>query len=172
MGERLLCKQEAAGSTPVGSTTSTPRVARLGKDSLDFSFSGVKTALLYHLRGNALTRPMPELTTAQVSDLAASYQEAIVDILVDKLRLAARQTGARSLAIGGGVARNVLLRERIASDDTLRVLELVFPPMDLCSDNGAMIAGLGTELLRQGRVSDLDVDAVATTRAHPRKTTA
>ena len=54
----------------------------LGPDSLDFSFSGMKTALLYHLRGNALTRPMPELDEGQVADLAASYQLAVVDTLI------------------------------------------------------------------------------------------
>ncbi len=63
----------------------------LGPDSLDFSFSGMKTALLYHLRGNALTRPMPELSEAEVADLAASYQLAVVDTLIRKLRRAVRQ---------------------------------------------------------------------------------
>ena len=136
----------------------------LDRDSLDFSFSGIKTALLYHLRGSGLSRPMPELDEQQVADLAASYQAAIVDTLVAKLRRAARSSSAASLAIGGGVARNQLLREQISSDEVLGSLELVFPPMDLCSDNGAMIAGLGTELRRRGEVSDLNLEPMATAR--------
>jgi N6-L-threonylcarbamoyladenine synthase len=136
----------------------------LGPGSLDFSFSGIKTALLYHLRGSGLTRPMPNLDRQQVADLAASYQAAIVDTLVSKLRRAARETGARSLSIGGGVARNQRLRRQIEADELLGSLQLVFPAPELCSDNGAMVAGLGTELWRRGEVSDLELEPVATTR--------
>jgi N6-L-threonylcarbamoyladenine synthase len=138
----------------------------IGPDSLDFSFSGVKTALLYHLRGNGLTRPMPELGAGQVADLAASYQLAVVETLVRKLRRAARlDSGLRSLTIGGGVARNVLLRERLGADRELGRLHRVFPPLELCTDNGAMIAGLGTHLWRDAGVVDgLGLDAAATSR--------
>jgi len=145
-----------------------PKALRLPRsmlgDSLDFSFSGLKTALLYHLRGNGLTRPMPELSAAQVSDLAASYQAAVVEVLVAKLRRALTRHPARSLAIGGGVARNTLLRERLTRDRALRELHQVFPPLDLCSDNGAMIAGLGTCLMRQGQRDGLDLRPLATAR--------
>lgn len=141
----------------------------LGPDSLDFSFSGMKTALLYHLRGNALTRPMPELSEDEVADLAASYQLAVVDTLIRKLRRAVRQHGGvRSLSIGGGVARNELLRARLAEDRELRNLHLVLPPLALCTDNGAMIAGLGTHLFRdRGIRDDLTLDARATSRREP-----
>ena len=132
--------------------------------SADFSFSGIKTALLYHLRGSDLSRPMPELAPQVVADLAASYQAAIVAVLVGKLRHAARAHPVASLAIGGGVARNALLREAIARDERLGALHLVFPPMDLCTDNGAMVAGLGTELWRRGHVAELDLAAAATAR--------
>jgi N6-L-threonylcarbamoyladenine synthase len=157
--------QEAArGGDPASIELPRPM---LGPDSLDFSFSGLKTALLYHLRGNALTRPMPELDDRQVADLAASYQQAIVDTLVRKLRRAARRSDARSLAIGGGVARNELLRSRLSADRVLGDLHQVFPPLDLCSDNGAMIAGLGTHRWRvEGRRDGLDLDAFATSRSH------
>lgn len=138
-----------------------PRPMR-SKTSLDFSFSGIKTALLYHLRGSGLTRPMPELSQEQVADLAASYQAAIVDVLMGKLKVAARQIGARSLAIGGGVARNELLRHRIANE--LDMLHLVMPPLDLCTDNGAMVAGLGTEALRRGETAGLELEPAATQR--------
>jgi N6-L-threonylcarbamoyladenine synthase len=139
----------------------------LGRDSLDFSFSGTKTALLYHLRGNALARPMPELSRQQVADLAASYQAAIVDTLVEKLRRAARQEAVRSLSIGGGVARNARLRATLAADPELARLRLVLPPPELCSDNGAIVAGLGTTLFEQGQTADLGLEAAATTRSGP-----
>jgi len=146
-----------------------PKALRLPRsmlgDSLDFSFSGLKTALLYHLRGNGLVRPMPDLDDAEVADLAASYQEAVVDALVRKLeRAAARFPEVRSLAIGGGVARNTLLRERLATARRLGALQRSFPPLDLCSDNGAMIAGLATCRWRQGHVDDLELQPMATTR--------
>ncbi len=136
----------------------------LGPDSLDFSFSGIKTALLYHLRGNGLERPMPELSAAEVSDLAAAYQAAIIDTLIKKLQRAAKQHPVASLSIGGGVARNTLLRERIATDSVLGALHTVFPAPELCSDNGAMVAGLGSFLYTSGQRDDLDLDATATAR--------
>jgi N6-L-threonylcarbamoyladenine synthase len=131
---------------------------------LDFSFSGIKTALLYHLRGNGVVLPMPDLSDAEVSDLAASYQWAVVDCLVTKLRRAAKTHGTRSLSIGGGVACNELLRQRIQSDDMLGSLHLVFPPMELCSDNAAMVAGLGTLLLAREQIDDLHLAVNATSR--------
>lgn len=136
----------------------------LHKD-LDFSFSGLKTALLYHLRGSGLQREMPELDDGEVADLAASYQDAIVDCLVTKLRRAVRQYGSKSLAIGGGVACNIRLREAIAEDPVLSDLQQTFPPLVLCTDNAAMVAGLGTHAFRQGQIDDLSLDASATSRA-------
>jgi len=155
---------EAAARRGDAQRVALPR-PMIGPDSLDFSFSGVKTALLYHLRGNALTRPMPALSETEVADLAASYQAAVVDTLVRKLRRAAERHPARSLAIGGGVARNGLLRERLRSDRVLAPLHRVFPPPELCSDNGAMIAGLGHHHLQQGHVDGLDLEALATRRS-------
>ena len=149
-----------------GGDAAAIRLPRPLKDkTLDFSFSGVKTALLYHLRGNGLTRPMPELTEAQVRDLAASYQAAIVDCLRGKLRAAAKAHEVCSLAIGGGVARNQLLREQIAGDDVLGSMHLVFPPPELCSDNAAMVAGLGSFRLAQGRIDGLGLEVAATARS-------
>lgn len=153
--------QEAArGGNP--ESISLPRPLR--DQGLDFSFSGIKTALLYHLRGNGLTRPMPELGAAEIRDLAASYQAAIVDCLVTKLRRGVKEHGARALSIGGGVARNELLRQRIQEDSLLGSLQLVFPPMELCSDNAAMVAGLGTLLLERNEVDDLHLEVAATMR--------
>lgn len=137
----------------------------LDKGSLDFSFSGMKTALLYTVQPPGKPKPEEVPTGQELKDLAASYQEAIVDVLIKKLRRAAEQHEMRSLCIGGGVAKNARLRERIASDPILSQLYLVLPPLDLCADNGAMIAGLGSILFRQGKTSPIDIDAVATAQS-------
>ncbi len=134
----------------------------LDRDSLDFSFSGLKTALLYHLRGAGVQHEAPELAPQQQADLAAAFQAAVVDVLVGKLRRAAERHPARTLCIGGGVARNTLLRARLGTDPVLGRLHHVLPPLDLCSDNGAMIAALGHLRLQQGRQGDLDLPALAT----------
>lgn len=145
----------------------------LGPDSLDFSFSGLKTALLYTLRPQQVytLRPqqwpsdLPPPTGDRLRDLACSYQEAVVDVLVEKLARAAERRAPRSLCIGGGVAKNLRLRERLQQHPTLSRLHLVLPDLSLCADNGAMIASLGHELLRQGHRSPLDLDAIATPQA-------
>lgn len=138
----------------------------LEKDSLDFSFSGLKTALLYSLQPPGQPKPTSTPSAQEVKDLAASYQEAIVDVLVTKLRRAAERDSYRSLCIGGGVAKNLRLRERIAADPRLSELRLVLPPLSLCADNGAMIAGLGAVLLARGETSSLELDAVATSKTN------
>jgi len=138
----------------------------LEKDSLDFSFSGLKTALLYSLQPPGQEKPTSTPSAQEVKDLAASYQEAIVDVLVTKLRRAAERDSYRSLCIGGGVAKNLRLRERIAADPRPSELRLVLPPLSLCADNGAMIAGLGAVLLARGETSPLELDAVATSKTN------
>jgi N6-L-threonylcarbamoyladenine synthase len=104
-------------------------------DSLDFSFSGLKTALVYRVRALG-----PEQTRARRADLAASYERAIVESLMTKVGQALERTGDRRLAIGGGVAANSLLRSRVAEMSEARGLELKIPPAALCTDNAAMIA--------------------------------
>ena len=143
----------------------------LDKASLDFSFSGLKTALLYHLEPPGGPKPDAPPTAQEVKDLAASYQEAIVDVLVTKLRRAAERHPVQSLCIGGGVAKNERLRERLASDPVLRSLRLVLPPLALCADNGAMIAGLGAIQLDRGVTAPLDLDAVATSQTNAKAKT-
>jgi N6-L-threonylcarbamoyladenine synthase len=147
-----------------------PRVARLARSgrpgafplprpllpgTWDFSFSGLKTAVLYTLRDSGLKPPCPR---AFAADLCASFQEAVVDTLVEKTLSAARRLGARRVAVGGGVAANERLREkfRLAAGREFRVF---FPPPSLCTDNAAMIAFAGA--LRSGRPArrgDLSVD--------------
>jgi len=155
---------EKAGATGDRAAFELPR-SLLGRDSLDFSFSGLKTALLYTLRPQQATAPTEPPTGQRLADLAASYQEAVVDVLVEKLRRAAERQAVRSLCIGGGVAKNLRLRERLAGDPVLRALRLVLPPLALCADNGAMIASLATFAWRAGRFDALDLDAVATPKS-------
>jgi N6-L-threonylcarbamoyladenine synthase len=128
----------------------------LKKGSLDFSFSGVKTALLYRLQA------MPEHSrTARAADFAAGYQEAIVTVLVEKAFAAVRSSGAHALAVVGGVSANsrlrALLQQRAASED----LRLSLPPLAYCTDNAAMIAAAGRQALRAGLRAPLDFDAQA-----------
>ena len=127
---------------------------------LAFSFSGLKTAVLYALRGQNEERgdiqPSPEMT----ADLAASFQEAVVDVLVAKTRQALKQTGLKRLGVGGGVAANARFRERLVEMTDKMGVETFIPPMSLCTDNAAM-AGVALVKLAAGQVADLDVDVTA-----------
>jgi len=130
--------------------------------SLDFSFSGIKTAILYRCRGRNVSGlvgspPPPE----QVPDLAASFQEAVVDVLVAKSIQAALSRGVRTLVAGGGVACNSRLRARLGEEAAKVHLGLRFAPPALCTDNAAMVAGLAAHLLAAGRLAEPDVTPVA-----------
>jgi N6-L-threonylcarbamoyladenine synthase len=137
----------------------------LKNGSLDFSFSGLKTALLYRLQA------MPEQShAAQAADLAAGYQEAIVAVLIDKAFAAVRSTGARALAVVGGVSANSRLRALLQQRATSETLQLSLPPRAYCTDNAAMIAAAGRQALRAGLRASLDIDAqasLASPFAHP-----
>jgi N6-L-threonylcarbamoyladenine synthase len=110
----------------------------------DFSFSGLKTALLYQVR----ERPPTE---RDLPDLAASYQAAVVDVLVQKSLAAARAFGAATLVVAGGVACNSRLRTELTAATAAAGCALRIAPPRYCTDNAAMIAGLGSCLLAQGR---------------------
>lgn len=129
----------------------------LGRDSLDFSFSGLKTAVLYNVRGvpgkGAPPEPMDE---RRLRDIAASFQAACVDTILTKLRRAIRRIEAKSIIIGGGVSANRGLR-----DASKRLpLPVYFPLMQYCTDNAAMSAGLANIMYEHRRFSPLDLDAV------------
>ncbi len=150
-------------------------VSRLGGDSLDFSYSGLKTAVLYEARGrpappalsgrDPLPAPeAPELTPERVRDIAASFQRAAVRALTIKIGRALEHMGdCRSLIVGGGVSANTLVRSEMRRLGHEHGLELVIPAMAYCVDNAAMIAGLGDRLYASGQRDDLHLAAVPTT---------
>lgn len=133
----------------------------LDPDSLDFSFSGIKTGLLYRVRGQDAKTPR-KLEAGELADLCAGFQESVVDVLVEKALRACFKTGAKRLAVGGGVACNGKLREVAAARGAKFGITTFFPPPKYCTDNAAMIAGLGYHHFKEGKASDLTLDAVAT----------
>ncbi|MBN1827980.1 MAG: tRNA (adenosine(37)-N6)-threonylcarbamoyltransferase complex transferase subunit TsaD [Deltaproteobacteria bacterium] len=136
------------------SALSFPRALR--GEGYDFSFSGLKTALLYHLRKRG---DMP--VEGELADLAASYQDAIVEVLVEKTIRAADETGIPRIVVAGGVASNSRLRERFRESVGTRRLGLFIPSPELCTDNAAMIAAVGNAFLERGRKDSLDLGAVS-----------
>jgi N6-L-threonylcarbamoyladenine synthase len=135
----------------------------LGKESFDFSFSGVKTAVLYHVRGQGADakRRSTDLSAQEMADVAASFQECVVDVLVGKTLRAADACGLDRVVVGGGVAANRRLRARFEEEAGAAGLDLVLPPMRFCTDNAAMVAGLAWHCVRAGEVDGLDLEARA-----------
>lgn len=131
-----------------------PRFHRT-KNSLEFSFSGLKTALLYELR--EMGGP---LRSQQTADLAAGYQEAIVQVLATKAFAAIKQSNLAALAVVGGVSANSRLRTVLSERAVREGIRLALPPLEYCTDNAAMIASAGRRLLMNGErpQSDLDVN--------------
>jgi N6-L-threonylcarbamoyladenine synthase len=121
---------------------------------LDFSFSGIKTAVFYYLRDTGYARRYP---LNLVRDIAASFQESVVDTLIKKSLLACRLKKINRLVIGGGVAANNRLREKFYRETEKAGLKVYFPPRALCMDNAAMVAGLGYRLFKKGYKSDLNL---------------
>jgi N6-L-threonylcarbamoyladenine synthase len=111
------------------------------RGSLDFSFSGLKTAFVYTVRELG-----PERSVLRAADLAASFQRAVGETLLSKIELALERTGVRRLALAGGVAANSELRTRVRALCELEALELKIPAAELCTDNAAMIASAARQL--------------------------
>jgi N6-L-threonylcarbamoyladenine synthase len=132
----------------------------LADDRLEFSFSGLKTAVLYTARGNpGSARPVPALTHQRIADIAASFQEAVVDVLVEKCRQAVERYGRSTLCVGGGVAANGRLRERLCEMAVRSGVELIVAPKEYCTDNAAM-AAVAWEHLQLGQTAGLDIDVI------------
>jgi len=149
--------------------------AMLQSGSLDFSFSGLKTAVLYHVCGqdgksrrstgsrrNEVVdcRDAAALSPEEIADVAASFQEAVVDVLVRKSIGACERMNCPRLTIGGGVAANRRLRDKLEQAARREHIQLVLPDLRYCTDNAAMVAGLGYHLFQAGRTAPLDLDAV------------
>ena len=135
-----------------------PRALVKDRQRLDFSFSGLKTAVRYTIAGPG-RRDFREIRFGpqQAADLAASFQEAVVDCLVDKAFLALDRTGLRILCVGGGVAANARLRERLDAEAKGRRIRLHVAPRELCTDN-AVMGAIAVERYKAGRLEDLDLD--------------
>jgi N6-L-threonylcarbamoyladenine synthase len=132
--------------------------AYLDRSAFDFSFSGIKTAVNRYIQshGNAAAGQLP--------DIAAGFQEAVVEVLSFKLIQAAMKKGCAHAAVVGGVAANARLREKVASDAVKAKLTVHIPPVALCGDNAAMIASTGYHHIRSGHVTDLRADVYSRAR--------
>jgi N6-L-threonylcarbamoyladenine synthase len=133
----------------------------MARESLDFSFSGLKTAVLYNVQGvptknNKPSRIPPPLTDQRLADIAASFQAACIDVLIRKITRATEHFNAQSVIIGGGVSANRGLRNALANFP----IPVFFPAFQYCTDNAAMSAGLAHLYLAAGRTSPLDLDAI------------
>lgn len=136
----------AATGDPAAITFPRPMMA----EGLDFSFSGLKTAVVNHVRAH------PE---AAVADVAASFQAAVVDVLVTKALRAAEATGAPTIALGGGVAANSLLRARMVGEASAAGLDCFVPSRAMCTDNAAMVASAAWWRYRSDGATPLDAGA-------------
>jgi N6-L-threonylcarbamoyladenine synthase len=142
------------------SKTGNPRAFHFPKPSLhkgeafyDVSYSGLKTAVIHQS-----AQFWDGKSEQSVPNIAASFQRAAIDILVDRALAAAEDTGLRRIVAGGGVAANSYLRERMSA---VPGIEVIFPSLKLCTDNAAMVAGFGYHALMEGKVSDFSLNAEA-----------
>ncbi len=127
----------------------------LDTQSLDFSFSGVKTAVLYYIRDNFKNNPNRQ----EVNDICASFQESVIEVLADKALAACQKRKIHRLVVGGGVSANSRLREYFLQRSSLGKVEVYFPCLNLSLDNAVMVAGLGQKLYKKGKVSKFNLTA-------------
>ena len=138
----------------------------LGRDSLDFSFSGIKTAVLYHCRGQNMKgrNKVNSMSQQEIGDIAASFQAAVVEVLVKKTRRAVKKIGAKTVLLGGGVAANSALRSALQQmcDGMKPPVKLLIAPKQYCTDNAVMVASLAYYKYKAGLFADLTLEPKAT----------
>jgi N6-L-threonylcarbamoyladenine synthase len=136
----------------------------LEEGTFDFSFSGIKTSVLYYLKRHGLLDSEMSKSSAEgqhLADICASFQTAIVDVLVAKTMAAAAQCDVRDITLAGGVSANSLLRRKMREEVDKKNYRLFYPPLEYCMDNAAMIAYVGWMKLTDGIKSDFELRAVA-----------
>lgn len=155
-------EKAAAGGNP--KAIKFPR-SMLGRDSLDFSFSGIKTAVLYYCRGQNMKgeNKVDSMSRQEISDIAASFQSAVVDVLVKKTKRAAKKIGAKSILLGGGVAANSSLRTALQNmcNSYAPPIKLLVAPKQYCTDNAVMVASLAYYKFKAGLFADLTLEPKA-----------
>jgi N6-L-threonylcarbamoyladenine synthase len=137
----------------------------LGKDSLDFSFSGIKTAVLYYCRGQDMKGQdkVDSMSAEQIADIAASFQAAVVEVLIKKTQRAAERIGAKTILLGGGVAANEELRTALQRmcDSSSPAKKLLVAPKQYCTDNAVMVASLAYHKFKASLFADLTLEPKA-----------
>jgi N6-L-threonylcarbamoyladenine synthase len=138
----------------------------LGPDSLDFSFSGIKTAVLYYCHGQDMKgeNKVDSMSEQEIADIAASFQAAVVDVLVKKTKRAVKKIGAKTVLLGGGVAANGQLRTALQKlcDSYKPAKKLLIAPKQYCTDNAVMVASLGYHKFKAGLCADLTLEPKST----------
>ncbi len=136
----------------------------LSEESFEFSFSGIKTSVLYWLKNGGyypINENSKKLDVQQISDLCASFQAAVVDVLVAKTMSAVEKYRVKHLTVSGGVSANSELRNRLLLEGNKSGVKVFIPDLEYCTDNGAMVAVVGWMLLQRGVTSDYEISAVA-----------
>jgi len=131
--------------------------------SLDFSFSGIKTAVLYHCHGQDMKGQdkVPSMSQQEIADIAASFQAAVVDVLLAKTKLAADRLNAKTVLLGGGVAANLSLRKALERMCEQAGRTLLVAPKPYCTDNAVMVASLAYYKYKAGQFADLTLEPKA-----------
>lgn len=132
--------------------------AFMGKDSLNFSFSGIKTAVSLYYKRYREDKTLQE--SVKIEDIIASFQEAVIDVLVQKSILAGKSTEINTIVLAGGVACNSKLRDRLIDEGDKEGIKVYMPSPQYCTDNGAMIALAGYQRIIRGERADLSEDVM------------